>query len=454
MKTEVETLNPTRVRLSVAVPFEDLQPSLEAAYQRISQNANIPGFRKGKVPHSLIDQRFGRAAVLEDAVNNALPRIYGRAVEQSQVEPLGQPEVEITEVPDPQQGGELKFTAAVDVRPSFEIPTISDIEITVEADDVNDSAVDAQIEALRARFGTVKPVERAAQKGDFLTIDLAARVDGQDVEDLSSRGLSYEIGSGALLEGLDEALIGLSKAESATFPTTLVGGEHAGKQAQVSVTAVAIRERELPELDDDFAQMASEFDTVQELREDVRVRLGRARTVEQVRQARDKVLEQALSKVEIPVPDGAVQAEIHSRHHALERQLEMAGITKQHYLQSESQSEDAFDQELADGARDVVKAQLLLDAIVKQESFDIDQNELTEHLIRRSLDLGMNPQEFAEAVMENQQMPVLVSEILRAKALTWMVHQAKVTDQKGEVLDLEQAAQTEASAVAAGDVEE
>lgn len=454
MKTEVETLNPTRVRLTVAVPFDDLKPSLDAAYKRIGESVNIPGFRKGKVPQSLIDQRFGRAAVLEDAVNSALPRIYGRAIEQNNLEPIGQPEVEVTEVPDLQAGGDLKFTADVDVRPEITLPDITDVKVSVETDPIDDAAIEKQIEGLRARFGTVKPVERAAKDGDFLTIDLSATVDGQDVEDLSSRGLSYEIGSGALLEGLDEALIGLEKDQSATFPTTLVGGDFAGKQAQVTATATAIRERELPELDDEFVQTASEFDTLDELREDVRVRLGRARTVEQVRQARDKVLEAVLAKMEIPVPESAVEAETHSRQHALTRQLEAAGLTKQQYLQTEGQSEQDFDAELTEGARDVVRAQLVLDAIVKSQEFGVEQHELTEHLIRRAVDMGVNPQEFAQAVMENNQVPILASEILRAKALAWLVKQATVTDESGTVLDLDQAAENEAVAVAAGDVEQ
>lgn len=454
MKTEVETLNPTRVRLSVEVPFDDLKPSVDAAYKRIGESVNIPGFRKGKVPHSLIDQRFGRAAVLEDAVNNALPRIYSRAVEQGELDPIGQPEVEITEVPDPQAGGELKFTAAVDVRPVIEVPDLSAVVVTVEAEPIDDDAVDKQIDALRARFGTVKPVQRPAAKGDFLTIDLAATVDGKDVEELSSRGLSYEIGSGALLEGLDEALTGLSTGESGTFETTLVAGEYAGQKAQVSATAVAVRERELPDLDDDFVQSASEFDTVEQLREDLQVRLGRARTVEQVRQARDKVLEAVLAIVEIPVPESAAQAEVHSRQHTLERQLQAAGLTKQQYLQSEGQSEDDFDNELTDGARDVVRAQLLLDAIVKEQNFDVEQHELTEHLIRRAVDMGVNPQEFAEAVMENNQVPMLMSEIVRAKALAWLVKQATVNDEQGNVIDVDQASQDAASAVATGDVDE
>lgn len=436
MKTEVETLNPTRVRLLVEVPYEELRPDVDSAYKRIAAQVQIPGFRKGKVPPQLIDQRFGRGVALEEAVNSALPRFYGRAVQESDVQVVGQPDVDVTEVPDPQTGGELKFTAEVDVRPQIELPDLGDLEVTVDSAEVTDADVDAQLDALRARFGSLRTVQRAVQDGDYLTIDLAATIDGEPVEGLSARGMSYHVGVDTLIDGLDDAVLGLSVDESRTFPTTLVGGEHVGQQADVEVTVRAVREQDLPALDDDFAQTASEFDTLQELRDNLLSSLQRMQEVEQARTARDKVLEAVLERVDVPLPQSVVQAEIDGRQHSLQHQLGNAGMTKEQYLVAEKQSEEDFDAEVAAGARDAVKAQLLLDAVAAKEEFGVSEEELTAHLIRRAADLNIPPNELAQRVMQQNQVPVLMSEVMRGKALDLLVSSATVRDHSGRVVNL------------------
>ncbi len=271
MKSDLETLNPTRVKLTVEVPFEELKESLDAAYRKIGGQVSIPGFRKGKVPPRVIDQRFGRSVVLDEAVNEALPRFYGQAVEENQVQVIGQPEVDVTELED---GQHLTFTAEVDVRPQFELPDYDGLEVTVDDAEVTDAEVDEQLDGLRERFATLTGVDRAAADGDFVSMDLSAVVDGQAVDELTAKGLSYQVGTGSLLDGLDEAVTGLSAGESREFSTALVGGEHAGQDATVTVELKSVKERELPELDDDFAQTASEFDTLEELRADVRDRVS------------------------------------------------------------------------------------------------------------------------------------------------------------------------------------
>ncbi|MDP9393864.1 MAG: trigger factor [Actinomycetota bacterium] len=437
MKSAVETLNPTRVRLTVEVPYEELESSLAAAYKKIGSQVQLPGFRKGKVPARLIDQRFGRAVVLEEAVNDALPKFYGQAVEENDIQVLGSPEVDVTEVPDPQAGGELKFTAEVDVRPTIELPSYDDLRVTVDDVEVTDEDVEEQLQGLRERFGVLRGVDRPAADGDFLSLDLAASVDGEALPDATAKGLSYQVGSGALLEGLDEAVMGLSEGETATFATTLVGGEHAGREAQVEVTVRSVKERDLPELDDDFAQTASEFDTVDELRADVRSRLGQMKLLEQGASARDKALEALLERVDVPLPEGVVRGEVEGRMHSLTHQLENAGLTKESYLASEGRSEEDFDAEVEQRSRDSIKAQFVLDAIADKEQLQVNEQELSEHVVRRASRLGMSPDEFAQQIVQAGQVPQLVSEVVRAKALAVVLEKATVVDASGRPVDLD-----------------
>ena len=437
MKSAVETLNPTRVRLTVEVPFEELKPNLDSAYKRIAAQVNIPGFRRGKVPARLIDQRFGRGVVLEEAVNEALPRFLGRAVEDNAVQVVGQPQVDVTEVPDPSAGGELKFTAEVDVVPEIDLPEYRGLEVVVEPAAVSEEDVEEQLQNLRERFGTLRGVDRPAEDGDFVNVDLSAEIDGEPLEDLSSKGLSYQVGAGGLLPGLDEALVGLSAGESRTFPTALVGGEHAGEQAQVTATLNSVRERELPELDDEFAQTASEFDTLEELRADLRSRMEQMRRLQQGIEARDKALEALMDRVQVPLPESVVQAEVQSRQHNLSHQLERAGLTKEQYLETEGRTGEDFDAEVEQRAREAIKAQLVLDAIAAKEELGVDERELTEHLVRQSARMGISPDQFAQQVVQAGQVPMLVGEVVRGKALALVLESATVTDSEGQRVDLE-----------------
>ena len=434
MKSDLETLNPTRVKLTVEVPFEELKPSLDAAYKKIAGQVNIPGFRKGKVPPRVIDQRFGRAMVLEEAVNDALPQFYGKAVEEKDLHVLGRPEVDVTEFED---GQRLTFTAEVDVRPEFDLPEYEGLEVTVEDAEVTDAELDEQVDGLRERFAVLKGVDRAAATGDYISIDLSATVDGESLEDLTAKGLSYQVGQGSLLDGLDDAVTGLSAGESKEFQTTLVGGDHAGEEAHVTVTVNSVKERELPELDDEFAQTASEFDTLDELRDDLRTRLDRMKKLQQGVQARDRALEALLAKVDIPLPEGVVQAEVEGRNHALEHQLEAAGMTKEDFLTSEGQTQEEFDADVDKRTREALTSQFVLDKIVAKEQLSVNEQELTEHIIRTASRYGMGPDQFAQQVMQAGQVPVLVSEVVRGKALALVLESAKVVDESGRPVDLE-----------------
>ncbi|GAA1136333.1 MULTISPECIES: trigger factor [Streptomyces violaceusniger group] len=435
MKSAVENLNPTRVRLTVEVPFEELKPSLDAAYKKINQQVTVPGFRKGKIPARIIDQRFGRGAVLEEAVNEALPKFYTDAVNEGELNPLGQPEVDITELKDNEL---LTFTAEVDIRPAIEIPDYSGIEVTVDAVEVSDEDIDKSVEQLRERFATTSPVERAAAEGDIVVIDLEAKVDGEVLEDGVATGVTYTIGSGELLDGIDEAVTGLEAGGEATFTSELKGGSAQGKEAEVSVKVSEVKARELPELDDDFAQLASEFDTLEELRGDSRTRLERSKKFEQATQAQEKVLDALLELVEVPIPEKLLQDEINTRKHNLEHhQLGQMGLNLDSYLEMQGKTAEEFDAELKEQAEKGIRTQFVLDELVNKEQLSVGQEELTEHLMRRAQSSGMSPDQFAQAVVEGGQVPMLVGEVARGKALAVVVEAAKVVDDKGETVDLD-----------------
>jgi trigger factor len=435
VKSAVETLNPTRVRLTVEVPFEELKPSLDAAYKKINQQVTVPGFRKGKVPARVIDQRFGRGAVLEEAINEALPKFYTDAVNEGELNVLGQPEVDITEFND---GDELKFTAEVDIRPVIEIPDYSGIEVTVDAIEVSDEDVEKSLEQLRERFSSTSPVERPAAEGDVVVLDLEASVDGEVLEDGVAKGVSYTIGSGQLLDGIDEAVTGLEAGGSATFSSELKGGSAAGREAEVKVEVSAVQALELPELDDDFAQLASEFDTLEELREDSRKRLARMKQYDQATQVQEKVLDALLELVEVPLPEKLLKDEVETRTHNLEHyQFEAMGLTWESFLEREGKTREEYEAEVEEQAKKGIKTQFVLDELVNKEKLSVNQEELTEHLMRRAASSGMSPDQFAQAVVEGGQVPLLVGEVARGKALAVVVEAVRVLDTNGEVVDLE-----------------
>jgi trigger factor len=435
VKSAVENLNPTRVRLTVEVPFEELKDSLDAAYKKINQQVTVKGFRKGKIPARIIDQRFGRGAVLEEAVNDALPKFYTEAVNEAELNVLGQPEVDITELKD---GETLNFTAEVDVRPTIEIPDYSGIEVEVDAVEVGDEDVEKAVEELRERFASTSPVERAAQDGDVVTIDLEAKVDGEVLEDGVAADVSYTIGSGELLDGIDEAVKGLEAGGEATFASELKGGSAAGKEAEVTVKVTQVAARELPELDDDFAQLASEFDTLEELKADSRKRLENMKQYDQATQAQERVLEKLLELVEVPVPEKLLEDEINTRKHNLEHhQLGQMGLDLAKYLEIQGKTEEEFDAETKEAAIKGIKTQFVLDELVNKEKLNVNQEELTEHLMRRAASSGMSPDQFAQAVVEGGQVPMLVGEVARGKALAVVVEAATVKDTNGEVVDLD-----------------
>jgi trigger factor len=433
VKSAAETLNPTRVKLTIEVPFEELKPSLDQAYKKIAQQIQVPGFRRGKIPAAIIDQRVGRGAVLDEAVNNALPALYMQALQENDLNPLSQPDIDVTKFDD---GELLEFTAELDVVPDIQVPSYEGLEATVDDATVADEDVDEQVEALRARFGTLTDVERPAADGDFVTIDLSASQDGESIEEAQATGLSYQVGKETMLEGLDEALVGMSAGDTKTFTTQLVGGELAGQDVEVEVRVSAVKEQELPALDDEFAQTASEFDTVEELRADLVDRLTRGKRIEQANAARDAVLEKLLEMVDIALPEGVVAEEQLARRQQIDQQLAYAGMTFQGYLDSEEQTEEEFNSDLEQRVRDSLAARFLLDKVAESEALGVDEQELTQHIVRRAQQSGQDPNEYIKHAMEHNHVPELVGEIRRGKALAQIVESAVVTDESGNVVDL------------------
>jgi trigger factor len=434
VKSTVETLSPTRVRLAVEVPFDELKPSLDKAYASIAKQVRVPGFRPGKAPARIIDQRVGRAAVLDEAVQDAVPRAYADAVRENEVRVVGQPEIELTKLDD---GDSLAFTAEVDVRPQVTLPSYDGIEVGVDDVTVTDEEIDQQVAGLRERFAVLKAADRPVAEGDYVSIDLRATVDGEEVPGGSTTGLSYEVGSDELMPGLDEALAGASAGDQREFRTELVAGDFAGRTADVAVTVRSVKEKELPELDDEFAQTASEFDTLEELRADVRARLERVKALEQGAQARDAVLEALLSATDVPLPESAVRGEVEWRQHDIGHQLEGAGLRLEDYLSAEGRSREDFDDEVRRNAEAAVKSQLVLDAIADAEELGVSEAELTEHVIAQAQRYNVSPQEFAQQMTQAGNLPALVSDVRRSKALATVLERARITDASGRPVDLE-----------------
>ena len=414
----VEKLTPTRVKLTITVTPDDLKPSIAHAYEHIAQDVQIPGFRKGKVPAPIIDQRIGRGAVIEHAVNEGLDKFFREATAEHKLRIVGRPSAEITQWPSEKDfSGDLLVDVEVDVRPEIELPDYAGITLEVDAVEADEAALDAELENMRARFGTLIPVDRPAAKGDFVELDLVATIDGAEID--RAEGVSYEIGSGELLEGIDDAIESLTAGEDTTFRSALVGGDHAGKEAEVSVSVKAVKERELPEADDEFAQIASEFDTIAELRDSLRERVEQQGVFTQGSAARDKLVETLLAQIEIPVPPQLIEDEVHN------------------HLEGEGRLEDDVHRaEVTEASEKQFRTQVLLDTIAEQADVQVSQEELSQYLIQSAAQYGMAPQEFVEALQSSNQLPALVGEVARNKALAIALGKVKVVDTNGKAVDL------------------
>lgn len=433
MKSTVEQLSPTRVKINVEVSFDELKPDFDRAYKKIGQQVSIPGFRPGKVPARILEQRLGREAVLEEVVNGAVPAKWAEILSAGEVHPLGRPEIEVTEIED---GDHLAFTAEVDVRPEIQMPVFTELAVSVDDVEVTDAEVEEQLDGLRTRFGTLSTVERPVQQGDVVMLDLSATVGGEEVAELATTGLSYQVGSDEIIVGIDDALVGAIQGEQRVVTTVLAAGEHAGRDAEVTMTVQAVKERELPAADDEFSQLASEFDTLEELRADLRTRLLQTKGLRQGAQARDNVLKALLATTEVPLPESIVAAEFESRKRdaldAFEHDKQRLG----RWLEEQGHTEEEFETDLRNGARETVKAHLMLDAIADAEELSVTQSELSELIMYQARRQGVNPNEYAQKAYQSGQLSAMHADVRRGKALATVVRQATVTDASGNPVDV------------------
>ena len=435
MKSTIENLGPTRVRLAIEVPWSDLDHAFGEVYKGLQNQVRVPGFRPGKVPTRVLDQRIGRPVVLEQVVQHAVPEVYSEAVRENQLKVITQPEVEVTRLED---GELLAFTAEVDVAPELELPPLEELAVTVGDVEVPDEEIDQQVSVMRERFATLSAVERAAEDGDYVSIDLAATLDGEVLEDGSTTGMSYEVGSGSLMNGLDDAVRGLSTDESATFTTPLLNGENAGRDAEVTVTVRSVKAKELPELDDEFASIASEFDTLEELRDDVRTRLGRVKVLQQGAEARDVLVDQLLSATEIPLPADLVDREVQWRTQSMESELQQAGMSWDDYFSAaEVGSREAYDAELRENVEKAIKTQFLLDAIADAREVTVDNEDLSAQIMAQAQRNRVSPEQLAQQLQQQNNIADFVADVRRTKALAQLLEQTTITDASGNVVDLE-----------------
>jgi trigger factor len=428
VKSDVEELSPTRVRLTIEIEFDELKSQLEHAYREVGKQFRIPGFRPGKIPPRVIDQRGGRAAVLEHVVNDVVPEFYSKALEENEVFAISTPDYEVTKLDD---GKELAFTAEVDIRPNFELPELNGLPVTVEDADVKPEQVEEYLNALRERFASLKGADRPVADGDFVSIDLSASVDGEPVEDAQASGISYEVGSASMLDGLDEALPGMSQGDTKTFTTELAGGKLAGQDADVTVTVHSVKVKELPELDDDFAQSASEFDTIGELREGTHEQLEMMQRGGQAQQARDRALDAVLEQIDIPLPENLLKQEIEMRRETLDTRLARAGRTRESYMDEAGLTEEGLEAEYEADAQRAVKAQFVLDKLAMQEKLGITQEELSQYLTEQAYRMGIQPEQLAKELTDRNQINAAVADVVRSKSLDILAQRADIKDESG-----------------------
>lgn len=432
MKSTVEQLSPTRVRINVEVPFAELEPDFQRAYKELAKQVRLPGFRPGKAPAKLLEARIGREAMLDQIVNDALPSRYGQAVAESDVQPLGRPNIEVTKK---EYGQDLQFTAEVDIRPKISPPDLSALTVSVDPIEIGEDDVAAELQSLRTRFGTLTAVDRPVAVGDVVSIDLSATVDGEDIPNAAAEGLSHEVGSGRLIAGLDDAVVGLSADESRVFTAKLAAGEHAGQEAQVTVTVRSVKERELPEPDDEFAQLASEFDSIDELRASLSDQVRQAKRAQQAEQIRNATIDALLEQVDVPLPESYVQAQFDSVLHSALSGLNHDEARFNELLVEQGSSRAAFDAEARTASEKDVKRQLLLDALADELQVQVGQDDLTERLVTTSRQYGIEPQQLFGYLQERNQLPTMFADVRRELAIRAAVEAATVTDSDGNTID-------------------
>lgn len=416
MKSTVENLNPTKVKLTVEVPYEEFKPEMDKVFKEFSKQMNIPGFRRGRAPARVVESYVGRAVVIEDAVNNAMPEYYGQAIEEHKLAPLGKPAVDVTDTPNTEgvAGGDLKFNVEVEVRPEVKLPEFSDLEVEVDAVDVKPEDVEEELNALRRRFASLKTVERAAKAEDFVTIDVVTKIGDEEIDNMTQ--MSYRVGNGGILDGLDEALTGMKAGEAKDFPTQLKSGPHGGEEAVANVVLGSVKEQELPELDDEFAMMVSDHDTIEDFRKELEETVTKQKQAEQALDARNKLVAKLVEDLDFPLPEGVIEETLTN--------------------QTRDEDSDEEKQRVRELVEKDLKTQIILDVVAEQRQMNVTQEELLQFILQTAQTYGMDPSALLTSAEQNNRIPAFIQEIARNKAIAAALGDVVVKDTKGETLDL------------------
>lgn len=421
MKQIVENISETRAKLSVEVPAEEFDADYDKAAKELSKQVSIPGFRAGKAPRRVVESKIGRGYIIEQAINDNLDKYYQVAVKETGIVPMSRPEVEINEVPEMKGKDDtsaLKFTVEVDIRPEIWMPNPADFTVEVPAVEVTDADVEAELEALRERFATLTTVDRPAAEGDYVNIDLVAKIGEEEVDDVA--GVSYRIGDGNMLEGQDAALTGATADSTVEFTAKLAGGEHEGEEAEVTITVHSVKESVLPDADDDFAQIASEFDTIAELKDSLRETAQKTKADSQLSGAYQALVDQLIEASDFPLPEGTIEEEIAN------------------HLGSEGKEEgDPHGEEVRGEIEESLRSQLLLDTYAQAFKVNVGQEELVEFLVTQAQMYGMDPNQFIQAAVSTGQLNAFAGELARNKAIMAALRLAQVKDANGNAVDVD-----------------
>ncbi len=427
MKTTLERLEPTKVKLTVEVGPERVVKAFDLAARALAKTVNVPGFRRGKVPRRVLEARIGKGPIVQQAIEDAVGRFYAEAVESESVAAVAPPEIDLQQFTE-EEG--CAFEATVEVRPEIELPDHAGISVPFPEWEVSEEEVQRQLAELRERFAELEEVDRPAASGDYVTIDLSVARSGKLIERASAEDALYEVGSSGVTPKLDEKLVGAAAGQTLTYVDNLPDDypEHGGKPAEFTVRVKDVREKHLPDLDDEFAAVASEFDTLAELEEDIRRNLQRRKLMQAQQEVRGRILEAYLATVDVALPESMVQGEKDGRLQQLRDQATQYGLELEQALEMQDRTLEEVSRELEEQARNAVKSQLVLETLAEELGIGVTSVDLEQEMTRHALQHGMKPGDVARIVSERGTVGVLVGDVIRRKALEALVAAADVGD--------------------------
>ena len=431
MKSTVETLEGNRVKLSVEVDAGEFESAVDAAFKKIAKEVRLPGFRPGKAPRKVLEARLGPLAGREQAFHDSLPEYYSAAVIEHDVDVIAPPEIDIT---GGQDSGDVAFDAVVEVRPSVGVPGYGGLSVTLERPGVDEEALDAQIDRMRDLDSTLEEVERPVQDGDTVTIDIAGTLDGDAQPGLTADDYSYTVGSGAVTPEVDEHLVGAEASARLTFEATHPDPDE-GRQLQFEVVVKDVKEKVLPEITDEWASEASEFETVAELRASLADRMSTVRKAQAQVALREKVGEALAALVTDELPEPLVSQEMQERLQDLAMRLQAQGMQLDQYLAMTGANPETFSQELRDTATAAVKVDLALRAVADAEGIECTEDDLQSDLEGVAERIDQDVEAVRERFERVGQISAVRSDIRKRKALEWLLERAEVLDPEGATID-------------------